>query len=226
MKAMILAAGRGKRMAPLTDHCPKPLLKVAGKPLIQHHIERLVRAGITEIVINHAWLGQMIEAALGDGSQFGAHIQYSPEPEGGLETGGGVYQALPMLGAAPFLLVNGDVWCDWPVEQALKQDLGEHLAWLYLVDNPAEHPQGDFRLEGQKVYDRIDGQAALTFSGISILKPALFAHSQAGFFPLAPLFREHMLRHQVAGQRLEAQWLDVGTPERLARLQQEYGVKL
>ncbi|MEN9465511.1 MAG: hypothetical protein RL217_1692 [Pseudomonadota bacterium] len=226
MKAMILAAGRGKRMAPLTDTCPKPLLIVAGKPLIQHHIERLVRAGVTEIVINHAWLGPMIETALGDGRKFGAHIRYSPEPEGGLETAGGVYQALPLLGDAPFLLVNGDVWCDWPVEQALAQDLGDNLAWLYLVDNPPEHPQGDFLLDGKKVYDRIEGQPAFTFSGISILKPELFAQSQAGFFPLAPLFREHMRRNQVGGQKLNGQWLDVGTPERLARLQQEYGVKL
>src|SRR5690554_3667129 len=117
MKAMILAAGRGKRMAPLTDHCPKPLLSLAGKPLIVHHIEKLVAAGITEIVINPAWLGEKIETALGDGQQFGAKIQYSAEPEGGLETGGGVFQALPLLGQEPFLLVNGDVWTDWRSEE-------------------------------------------------------------------------------------------------------------
>lgn len=129
MRAMILAAGRGKRMSPLTDSCPKPLLPLSGKPLIVHHIEKLVAAGVYEIVINHAWLGHQIEAALGDGRQFGAKIQYSAEPEGGLETGGGVFQALPLLGKEPFLLVNGDVWTDWDYRQALAQPLSDQLAW-------------------------------------------------------------------------------------------------
>ena len=177
MKAMILAAGRGTRMAPLTDSCPKPLLKVAGKPLIVHHIEKLVAAGITELVINHAWLGYMLEAALGDGKSFGAQIQYSPEPAGGLETGGGVYQALPLLGEQPFLLINGDVWVDMDYRAALMHRAMPELAHLWLVANPSHHPQGDFVLEQQHVFDRAHQpeHPALTFSGISVLNPKLFA---------------------------------------------------
>lgn len=219
MKAMILAAGRGKRMAPLTDHCPKPLLPLAGKPLIVHHIEKLVAAGITEIVINHAWLGHKIETALGDGKQFGAHIKYSAEPEGGLETGGGVFQALPLLGNDPFLLVNGDVWTDWDYQQALNQPLADNLAWLWLVDNPEHHTAGDFKLSNQQVSVPSRKEASLTFSGLSLIKPELFAGAQAGFFRLAPLLRDAMARAQVGGAILAANWVDVGTPTRLQQLE-------
>lgn len=221
MKAMILAAGRGTRMAPLTDSCPKPLLKVAGKPLIVHHIEKLVAAGITELVINHAWLGAMIEAALGDGHSLGAQIQYSPEPAGGLETGGGVYQALPWLGEQPFLLVNGDVWVDMDYRAALKHRDMTGLAHLWLVANPSHHSLGDFVLEHHRVFDRAfkPELPALTFSGISVLNPKLFADCQAGCYPLAPLLRQAMSQGQVTGEQLAGAWVDVGTPERLAQLE-------
>lgn len=220
MKAMILAAGRGKRMAPLTDDCPKPLLPLAGKPLIVHHIEKLVAAGVTEIVINHAWLGHKIEDELGDGTQFGAQIQYSPEPEGGLETGGGVFQALPLLGKEPFLLVNGDVWTDWDYQQALSQPLADNLAWLWLVDNPEHNIQGDFALNNQQVSVAERKEAAsFTFSGISLIKPELFTYSQPGFFRLAPLLRDAMTDGQIGGAMLNAEWVDVGTPERLQQLE-------
>jgi len=207
-------------MAPLTDHCPKPLLSLAGKPLIVHHIEKLVAAGITEIVINHAWLGEKIETALGDGQQFGAKIQYSAEPEGGLETGGGVFQALPLLGQEPFLLVNGDVWTDWDYRQALMQPLGEYLAWLWLVANPEHNAQGDFSLEQQQVAaDETTASKRYTFSGISLISPELFADCEPGFFRLATLLRTAMKTAQVGGALLNANWVDVGTPERLQQLE-------
>lgn len=215
MKAMILAAGRGARMAPLTDYCPKPLLPVAGKPLIVHHIEKLVAAGITELVINHAWLGEQIEQRLGTGQQFGAQICYSAEPAGGLETGGGLFQALPLLGDEPFLVVNGDIWLDWDYRQALQHQQLQDLAWLWLVDNPEHHPQGDFALQG----DRVLNQPELTFSGLSVLHPKLFSHSQAGRYPLAPLLRQAIAAHKVGGEKFTGQWVDVGTPERLQHLQ-------
>lgn len=215
MKAMILAAGRGTRMAPLTDHCPKPLVNVAGKPLIVHHIEKLVAAGITELVVNHAWLGHMIEQQLGDGSQFGAQIHYSPEPEGGLETGGGVFQALPLLGQQPFLLINGDVWVEWDYSQALKHAQLQDLAWLWLVENPSHHPHGDFALEQQRVLDN----PQLTFSGISIIHPKLLRESQPGRYKLAPLLRQAMQKGLVGGEKLDVPWVDVGTIERLNQLE-------
>lgn len=218
MKAMILAAGRGKRMAPLTDHCPKPLLPLAGKPLILHHIEKLVAAGITEMVINHAWLGSMIEQALGDGGRFGAQIRYSPEIAGGLETGGGVLQALPLLGEAPFVLINGDIWTDLDYRplRALQLRAGD-VAHLCLVANPEHHPEGDFCLEQGRVLAK-KGPQALTFSGISLISPALFYGQTAGFFPLAPLLRTAMAQDQVSGEQLIGKWVDVGTPERLLAL--------
>lgn len=207
-------------MSPLTDSCPKPLLPLSGKPLIVHHIEKLVAAGVYEIVINHAWLGHQIEAALGDGRQFGAKIQYSAEPEGGLETGGGVFQALPLLGKEPFLLVNGDVWTDWDYRQALAQPLSDQLAWLWLVTNPEHNLHGDFILEQQQVLEGENTDLKrYTFSGLSLIHPELFAGSEAGFFRLAPLLRQAMARGQVGGALLSARWVDVGTPERLQQLE-------
>lgn len=233
MKAMILAAGLGTRMRPLTDNCPKPLLPVAGKPLIVHHIEQLVKLGIVDIVINHAYLGHMIEEALGDGRQFGCHIHYSSEQEA-LETGGGIYNALPLLMAntdsntvsearaePPFLLVNGDVWLDWERIQLPQEIKG--LCHLWLVKNPAHNPAGDFVLtESNAVFDRDkqnSGDAALTFSGISLIKPALFKNSKAGAFPLAPLLREAMAQGCVTGELYSGNWVDVGTPERLQQVE-------
>ncbi|MFD2113585.1 N-acetylmuramate alpha-1-phosphate uridylyltransferase MurU [Thiorhodococcus fuscus] len=213
MRAMILAAGRGNRMRPLTDHCPKPLLRAGGKPLIVHHIERLAAAGIRDLVINHAHLGEQIEAALGDGSALGVRIRYSPEGEA-LETGGGIFRALPLLGPEPFLVVNGDVWTDCPVPETRLAE-GD-LAHLILVDNPRHHPAGDFALEDGRV--RPEGSHRLTFSGIGIYHPDLFVDCVPGAFPLAPLLRDAMTRDRVGGRHHSGLWFDIGTPERLADL--------
>lgn len=212
--AMILAAGRGERMRPLTDHTPKPLLCVAGKPLIVWHIERLAAAGITELVINHAHLGEQIEQALADGSRWGVRIRYSREGQGkALETGGGILKALPLLGEEPFLVVNGDIWCD--CDYARIRPLPSALAHLLLVDNPPHHPEGDFCLDGSRVVDR---SPRLTFSGIGIYDPTLFADASPGAFPLAPLLRQAMTAGHVSGEHLQGDWVDVGTPRRLAEL--------
>lgn len=210
MKAMILAAGKGERMRPLTLHTPKPLLSVAGKALIEYHIDALARAGCTELVINHAWLGLQIEQALGDGGQYGVRIRYSPEPEP-LETGGGIFRALPLLGDDPFVVVNGDVWTDYDFS-ALPRQL-DGLAHLVLVDNPGHHPQGDFVLERGRVLD--EGQPRFTYSGMAVLSPALFAGCSAGAFKLAPLLRSAMQAGRVSGEHYAGRWLDVGTVERL-----------
>lgn len=217
MKAMILAAGKGERMRPLTLHTPKPLLPVGGMPLIEHHVRALAAAGFTELVINHAWLGQQIEDYLGDGARFGVSIAFSAEGEP-LETGGGIHRALPLLGAAPFLLVNGDVWTDYPfadLRRPLDGLAHGGLAHLVLVDNPAHHPEGDFRLVDGRVGVR-DDQPGLTYSGIAVLDPALFAGCRPGAFKLAPLLRDAMALGQVGGEHYRGRWVDVGTRERLA----------
>lgn len=222
MKAMILAAGRGERMRPLTDHCPKPLLEVGGKPLIVWHIERLARAGIRELIINHAHLGAQIEARLGDGSQWGVRIAYSAEPPGALETAGGIACALPLLGSSPFLVINGDIFCDWDPARA---HLPSHRqAHLVLVRNPAHHAIGDFGLSpsGQCSNTANAEDERLTFAGIGIYHPDLFA----GVAPdrpakLAPILRAAMDQGQVSGERHAGRWVDVGTPERLATLDAE-----
>lgn len=202
-------------MAPLTDTCPKPLIPLCGKPLIVHHLEKLAAAGISDVVINHAWLGASIEQALGNGSRWGVRIHYSPESEA-LETGGGVYQALPLLGDAPFLLINGDVWTNWDYSQAHSIKLeSSALGHLWLIDNPEHNPEGDFSLRDGKVQD----EKALTFSGISLLSPQLWAGCKAGAYPLAPMLRSAMLQQQVVGSKLNADWVDVGTPQRLSDLE-------
>jgi MurNAc alpha-1-phosphate uridylyltransferase len=207
-------------MAPLTDTCPKPLLLLAAKPLIVHHIEKLVTAGITDIVINHSWLGEKIEQALGDGSNYGCSIRYSAEVEA-LETAGGVYQALPLLGNEPFLLVNGDVWTNWRYERALTIQLApSELGFLWLVDNPDHNPNGDFAVaEDGFVLPRSD-KTGYTFSGLSVLRPELWQDFVAGVHPLAPMLRSAMARQQIRGEHLQAQWVDVGTPQRLYKLEQ------
>ncbi|MCA1770124.1 MAG: nucleotidyltransferase family protein [Halomonas sp.] len=214
MKAMILAAGLGTRMRPLTDRCPKPLLPVAGQPLIVHHLARLRAAGIVEIVINVSYRAEQIMAALGDGADYGVSIAWSRE-EVPLETGGGIRQALGLLGEAPFLLVNGDVWCDLDPTHLTLRD-GD-LAHLALVDNPDHHPGGDFHLTHD---GRIhaEGEPLLTFAGISLLDPALVAQESPGAFALAPLLRRAMAEERVGGHHHRGQWVDVGTPERLAAL--------
>lgn len=221
MKAMILAAGRGERMRPLTDTTPKPLVTINDKPLIVYHIERLVAAGIVDIVINHAHLGEKIETALGDGSQWGANIIYSPEPEGGLETAGGILQALPLLGDDPFIVVNGDVWIDYDFSALTDLVLGDQLAHLVLVDNPEHHPAGDFYLSSQAKVSEQGGGDALTFSGLSVLHPRLLSGLSAGRLKLAPILREAMQKSQVSGQYFAGSWQDIGTLKRLESLRRQ-----
>lgn len=215
MKAMILAAGHGTRMRPLTDHTPKPLLKVGGKPLIVWHIEKLAQAGYQDIVINIAWLGWQIPEALGDGSRWHVNLHYSDEQqEGALETAGGIIKALPLLGDQPFLVINGDVWCDYACEPVA---LGENdLAHLVLVNNPEHNPNGDFYLAGNRV--QTAGEPRHTFSGIGFYRPQLFTELDYGKRPLAPLLREVMATNQVSGELFSGDWRDIGTPERLKTL--------
>lgn len=217
MRAMILAAGLGTRMRPLTEHIPKPLLKAGGRMLIEYHIEALVQAGLCEIVINHARLGVSIEQALGDGARYGASIRYSAEGEQPLETGGGIRQALPLLGESPFVVVNADIWTDYPF--ARLPDALEGLAHLVLVGNPPQHAAGDFALRDGRVSE--DGAARLTYSGIGVYHPRLFAACTPGAFPLAPLLREAMQAGSVSGEYYPGRWLDIGTPERLQLLDQQ-----
>lgn len=216
MKAMILAAGLGKRMRPLTDHCPKPLLPVAGKPLIVHHLERLREAGIHEVVINVSYRAEQIIDALGDGDAYGLRIHWSRETAP-LETGGGIQQALPLLGESPFLLVNGDVWCAaLPAQHALQ---GDDLAHLVLVENPPHHANGDFGLAEGRVNQT--STERLTYAGIGVIHPALLAGQPLGAFALAPLLRAAIDNHRVSGERYTGPWVDVGTPERLAALESQ-----
>ena len=230
MKVMILAAGRGERMRPLTDTVPKPLLAVGGKPLIVWHLEHLARAGLREVVINHAHLGAQIEDALGDGSRWGLAIAYSPEPEGALEAAGGIANALPLLGHdEPFLVINGDIWCDWDVAPAANVLHPGDLAYLVLVPNPPQHPQGDFSLHGREVgADAASGGAQIfTFSGIGVYRPQLFAGIRRGErAKLAPLLRTAMKRQRVRGELHGGRWVDVGTPQRLAELDTELSTEL
>lgn len=216
MRAMILAAGRGERMRPLTDHTPKPLLPVAGKPLLVYHLERLARAGVADVVVNHAWLGAQIPAALGDGSDWNLALHYSDEGDSALETGGGIHKALPLLGDAPFLLMNGDIFCDldWPPLPTLAEG---DLAHLYLVPNPEHNPAGDFALEHGRVV--VDGADKLTYAGMALFHPALFAQCRPGHFSLVPLLKAAMAEGRVSGERYDGLWCDVGTPERLASLE-------
>jgi MurNAc alpha-1-phosphate uridylyltransferase len=215
MKAMILAAGRGERMRPLTDRVPKPLLRVGGQCLIEYHIRALVRAGIHEVVINLGHLGEKIEDFLQDGGRYGITIRYSREEERILDTGGGILHALPLLGPEPFLVINGDIFTDLPFERLPIRPDG--LAHLILVANPSHHPRGDFALVGGQV--REWGAPQLTFSGVGVYRPELFADHSAGVFPLAPLLRHAMAKKQVSGERYEGVWRDIGTPPRLAELE-------
>jgi MurNAc alpha-1-phosphate uridylyltransferase len=225
MKAMILAAGRGERLRPLTDTTPKPLLHAGGKALIVWHLQRLAAAGWREVVINHAHLGEQIEAALGDGRAFGLHIAYSREPVGALETAGGIATALPLLGEQPFLVVNGDIWCDWDFARAhlAAQALDRRRAHLLLVDNPPHHPGGDFRLAGETL---------LSCCGHAQRRPDLRRHRRllAGFLcrlsprhgdETAPLLDDWHCPGIISGERHHGRWVDVGTPERLAALDME-----
>ena len=211
---MILAAGRGERMRPLTDTMPKPLLKVAGKMLIEYHLEKLKAAQITDVVINHAWLGEKIEQVLGDGSRYGLNIKYSAETEA-LETAGGIVNALPLLGHTPFIVINGDIFCDIDFSTLLAPISG--LAHLVLVDNPEHNPEGDFALSDSGFVSQMS-ENKLTFSGIGIYHPDLFKNKAKGKLALAPVLREAMDQHFVTGSHYQGMWHDIGTAERLTEL--------
>ena len=216
---MVLAAGRGERMRPLTDAQPKPLLRVGGKRLIEYHLERLAAGGFRQVVINTAWLGDMIEAALGTGEQFGLAITYSHERPDALETGGGIFHALPLLGPAPFLLVNGDVWTDIDFGALRRPPPAGSLAHLVVVPNPPQHTRGDFVLENGQLSES-EGLRH-TYSGVGIYRPELFAGCQPEKFPLLPLLRRAIAQRALSGERHHGRWYDIGTAERLAALDAE-----
>ncbi|MEA1989876.1 MAG: nucleotidyltransferase family protein [Pseudomonadota bacterium] len=233
MKAMILAAGRGNRLRPITDTTPKPLVPLCGKPLIEYHIEKLAQLGVKEIVINHAWLGDKIEQTLGDGSRWGLKISYSAEPEGGLETAGGIINALPLLGDEPFLVINGDVYCDYAFETLLKiaqqiqQQTVSRLAHLVLVPSPEHNAKGDF---GLGEHGQVQEEGEYTFAGLSVLHPKLFSGMEVDFIRLAPILRQAMRQGVVTGEVESGLWSDIGTIERLRqtehRLTEEPGSEL
>jgi len=215
MKVMILAAGRGERMGRLTDSCPKPLLQVAGQPLIEHHLLALKAHGFNEFVINVAYLGQQIKTTLGNGDRWGVAIEYSDEGERALETGGGIFRALPLLGEEPFLLVNADVWTDFPYGNLRgKTDKDIHLV---LVNNPAHNEEGDFCLLDGIVKEGVAER--YTYSGIGVFNPVIFEQQTAGIFPLAPIIRQSISQGRVSSELHNGEWIDVGTPERLADLE-------
>lgn len=219
MKAMILAAGRGERMRPLTDTTPKPLLSLGKECLIERHLRRLRMAGFNEVVINHAWLGNKIEQTLGDGEQYGLRITYSPEPSGGLETAGGIATALPLLADAPFLVINGDILTDFDFQAALnkaKNFLASNtVAHLWMTENPPHNPDGDFGIDSNALAS-MDNFPHYTFSGIAVYSPAFFTNiPRAIKNPLAPFLRSAILKQRVSAEKMDDFWLDVGTVERL-----------
>lgn len=215
---MILAAGRGQRLRPLTDQTPKPLLEVRGRPLIEHVLDALAAAGVREVVINLSWLGAQLREAVADGRRFGVSIEYSDEGESALETGGGIYKALPLLGAGPFLVVNGDVWTDYDFAPLCRADAlaAGDLAHLVLVPNPPLNPGGDFALEDGRV--RAEGASRSTFSGIGLYRSALFDGCEPVAFPLAPVLRAAARADRVAGSLYAGSWIDIGSPASLASL--------
>jgi len=215
-RAMILAAGRGRRMGQLTANTPKPLLLVGGKPMITHHLAALKRAGIFEVVINLSYRGEQFEALLGDGSEYGVHITYSWEREQDLETGGGVLNALKLLGDEPFIVMNGDVWTNYPLQNL--PDAPDGLAHLVLVDNPIHKPEGDFYLLDNRLHSQKGTR--LTMSGLGVYHPTLFKNLAPGHFPLAPILREAVSHDQITGEHYQGEWVDIGTPERYKALNQ------
>ncbi len=216
MKAMVLAAGRGERMRPLTLERPKPLLEVGGLPLIVHHLHALAMAGFRDVVVNLSWLGPQIRTALGDGSRYNVRLAYSDEGPEPLETGGGIFRALPLLGPAPFLVLNGDVWTDYPYAKLRESLRPADLAHLVLVPNPVHNPSGDFVLRNGRIVEEPGDR--LTFSGVGVYRPELFAGCEDGIFKLAPLLRGAARSGRVGGEVHDGEWLDIGTPQRLAEL--------
>lgn len=219
MRALILAAGRGKRMRHLTEDRPKPLLEVAGRALIVHRIEALRTAGFRHLVINLGYRGDQLHRHLGNGRTWDVHIEYSREPHGALETAGALVQARPLLGEAPFVLVNADLWCDYPLHALRTALQDDDLAHLVLVDNPPQHPKGDFSLAGRRVLDT----PGLTYSGIAVLHPRLTDGLRPGPRPLAPLLRRAITADCVSGEHYHGTWHDIGTPERLEALRAQVG---
>jgi MurNAc alpha-1-phosphate uridylyltransferase len=216
MRAMILAAGRGERLRPLTDNLPKPLVDIAGKPLIEHHLESLAAAGFREIVVNQGHLGDQLREAVGDGRRWSININWSDEQPDALETGGGIFKALPSLGDSPFLVVNGDICTDYPFARlrAVKCD----WAHLVMISNPGHNPDGDFSLQGARI--REEGGGLLTFSGIGVYHPRLFDNCRPGKFSVVPLLRSAMANHLVTGEKYSGRWGDAGTLERLELIRQ------
>lgn len=219
MRAMILAAGRGERLAPLTDSIPKPLIEVAGKTLIEYHLENLAQAGFREIVINLAHLGELIRDTVGDGSKWKLSIHYSQEPEGALDTGGGIQQALPLLGEAPFAVINSDIYSNYPMAR-LRAIKCNHVH-LILVNNPAHNPNGDFALQAGRINP--GGEPKFTFSGISVYNPRFFKDVSAGRFSVVPMLMDAALNKKVTGEIHRGEWHDIGTIERLEALR---GIKM
>lgn len=217
MKAMILAAGRGERMRPLTDATPKPLLRVGNRRLIEYHLYNLAKAGFKDVVINVAWLGQQIIDFVGHGENYGLNIVYSNEGDQALETGGGIFNALPLLGDKPFLVINGDVWTDYSLEKLNAFELAHNdKAHLVLVNNPAHNPQGDFSIAGGRLLEASD--VRFTYSGIGVYSSAFFATAQQGKFPLAPMIRKYISDKQISAELYSGDWRDIGTQERLQEL--------
>ena len=214
-RAMLLAAGRGERLRPITDTVPKPLVEVAGKPLIVYHLEALARAQVRDVVINLSWLGEKIRAALGDGARYGVRIAYSEEGPVPLETGGGIHRALPLLGSDPFLVVNSDVWTDVDFSGVLTLDRDAD-ARLLLAPNPPHHPRGDFGLSDDFVVESESDR--FTYTGIGVYRPELFAGCIAGKFPLLPLLERAIAARRLRGEVYRGEWLDIGSPDRLAWL--------
>jgi MurNAc alpha-1-phosphate uridylyltransferase len=216
VKAMVLAAGRGERMRPLTLERPKPLLEVGGLPLIVHHLHALAMAGFRDVVVNLSWLGPQIRSALGDGSRYNVRLAYSDEGPEPLETGGGIFRALPLLGPAPFVVLNGDVWTDYPYAKLRESLRPADLAHLVLVPNPAHNQNGDFVLRAGRIVE--EPGERLTFSGVGVYRPELFAGCEDGIFKLAPLLRGAAKAGRVSGELHDGEWLDIGTPQRLSEL--------
>lgn len=222
MRAMILAAGRGERMRPLTDERPKPLLCVNGKPLVVYHLEKLAAVGVTQVVINHAWLGDKIEKTLGDGRRWGVSIAYSPEPEGGLETAGGIINALPLLGDEPFWVINGDVWTTIDFNTLPRELQNQDNGHLMLVDNPPHNNAGDFAIEAGRLRQKAAAKVAYTYAGIGLFNPQWFAERAVEKLALRPLFEHGIAMDCLAATRLEqVDWFDIGTPQRLATLDEK-----
>jgi MurNAc alpha-1-phosphate uridylyltransferase len=216
MRAMILAAGRGERLRPLTDSLPKPLIEAGGKALIEYHLERLAAAGFRDIVINQGHLGHLLPQQLGDGERWGLRIHWSVEPPKALETGGGIFQALPLLGSGPFLVINGDIFTDYPL--ARLRHIKCDRAHLVLVPNPGHNPAGDFSLQGARL--RSTGPDQHTFSGLAVYHPRLFAACSAGRWSVVPILRQAMEESLVTGELYRGQWLDIGNLERLQALRE------